>query len=143
MSPLAAVAIVRKTGEREALMPGLVLTLPLRIASVRNAREHWAAKAKRTAAHRGAARLHLLSLMKRSGLGRSMLLPARVTLTRIAPRRLDDGDNLSDAFKDVRDGVADALGVNDGDIASVVFDYAQRRGRAKEYGIEISVEKRR
>lgn len=37
-----------------------------------------------------------------------------VRLTRMAPRAMDD-DNLANAFKSVRDGVASALGVNDRD----------------------------
>ena len=63
-----------------------------------------------------------------------------VTLTRIAPRRLD-GDNLAAALKSVRDGVADWLSVDDGsDLVS--WYYAARRGRQGEYAVEIAIETR-
>lgn len=63
-----------------------------------------------------------------------------VTLTRIAPRELDD-DNLRGATKSCRDGIADALHIDDRD-KRVTWCYAQRRGRVKEYGVEITIEAR-
>lgn len=60
----------------------------------------------------------------------------RVTLTRVSPRRLD-GDNLASAFKAVRDGVADALGRNDGD-SEIDWRYEQRQDR--DYGVEIRIQ---
>lgn len=61
-------------------------------------------------------------------------LPVTVTLVRVGPRALDD-DNLAFAFKAVRDGVADALGVKDHD-ARVTWVYAQERG---PYAIRIEL----
>lgn len=63
--------------------------------------------------------------------------PADVFLTRIAPRKLDS-DNLAASFKHVRDEVARWLGVDDG-IESVVWHYAQRQGKPKEYAVMIEV----
>jgi len=103
-------------------------TLPLRIVSVANVREHWAVKAKRTKAHRLAA----LALPV-------MPLPAKVTLTRIAPRALDGHDNLSSAFKALVDGIADRLGVKDND-PRIEWKYEQARGRPKEYAARIRIE---
>lgn len=61
-------------------------------------------------------------------------LPVVVTLVRVGPRALDD-DNLAFAFKAVRDGVADALGVKDHD-PRVSWAYAQEKG---EYAVRIEV----
>ncbi len=67
-------------------------------------------------------------------------LPVRVTITRVAPRALDD-DNNQGALKSVRDGIADALGVDDR-TSLVEWVYRQRRGKPREYGVEIQIEKR-
>jgi hypothetical protein len=66
-------------------------------------------------------------------------LPCTVTLTRIAPRELDTGDNLPSALKHCRDGIADWLGIDDRD-PRVTWVYGQRRGAAKYYGVEILIE---
>lgn len=102
------------------------VTLPLRIVSVANQREHWATKARRTARHRHAAIAVPV-----------LPLPVVVTLTRIAPRKLDD-DNLRTAFKALRDGVADRLGVADND-PRVRFEYDQERGKPKEFAARVMV----
>jgi hypothetical protein len=49
-----------------------------------------------------------------------------------------DGDNLQSAFKATRDGVADWLGVDDGD-PRLDWQYRQRKGAAKVYAVEIEV----
>ena len=59
-----------------------------------------------------------------------------VWLVRRAPRSLD-GDNLQRAFKAVRDGVADALEMDDGD-SKISWAYDQVKD--SEYGIDIIVE---
>lgn len=64
--------------------------------------------------------------------------PFRITLTRIAPRKLDD-DNLRGGLKHVRDGVADALKIDDRESPMLSWDYAQERGRPKEYGLRIEI----
>lgn len=61
-----------------------------------------------------------------------------VTLTRIAPGTLDD-DNLRPAMKAVRDGVADALGVDDRDPA-VHWQYAQHRGGRGQWAVVVAVQ---
>ena len=109
--------------------PTRTMSYPVRLRSVANMREHWAAKAKRAKAHRVIGR--------NAGKGWK-LLPCRVTLTRIAPRALD-GDNLQSAFKAMRDGVADALGVDDAE-PRVEWRYAQERGRVKEYAVTVKIE---
>ena len=75
-----------------------------------NARIHWSKKAKITKAYRAAAH----ALTKQAGLvapddGRILLV-----LEFVPPdRRHRDEDNILASFKAARDGIADALGIND------------------------------
>lgn len=107
-----------------------MISYPLKTVSESNRREHWAPRAKRVKAHRLAAFAHVT---------RSLLcpLPIVVTLTRVAPRELDD-DNLRGCLKATRDGVADAFGVTDRD-PRVTWVYGQRRGPPRAYAVEIDV----
>lgn len=107
-----------------------MIRVPIRIESVANKREHWAAKAKRTKRQRAALYWALLADVKVRP-----ALPLVVTLTRIAPRVLDD-DNLSSGFKACRDGIADWLGVDDGDLR-IQWKYAQAKGEPKEYAATV------
>ena len=127
----------------------MMVHLPIRITRGQNEREHWAVRAKRVKAERTEARLSVLSalgtmnaLRKACGwaTGESRL-PAVVTLTRIAPRPLDD-DNAIAGMKAARDGVADALGIDDAD-PRVTWRYAQAKGTPKEYALTIQIEERR
>ena len=63
--------------------------------------------------------------------------PLVVTLTRIAPSaiRLDD-DNLRGALKSVRDGIAAALGVDDGDTKKIIWEYEATRG---DYRVQVTI----
>jgi hypothetical protein len=106
----------------------------MKIVSVANMRLHWAVKAKLVRDQRTRTRMSLNAAAQSSGLE---MLPVTVVLTRVAPRRLD-GDNLQSGFKAVRDGVADWLGVDDGN-GLIDWQYAQRSGKAGEYAVEIEV----
>lgn len=66
-------------------------------------------------------------------------LPLRITLTRIAPDTLD-GDNLWGGLKHVRDGVADALKIDDRESPMLSWDCAQEKGKPREYGLRILIE---
>jgi hypothetical protein len=114
---------------------------PIRTVSEANARECWQAKARRVAEQRFVTGAVLRA-------GRVPALPCIVTLTRIAPRALDD-DNGVGALKAVRDEVAWVLGlpiknakrrIADDRDPRVEWKYAQRRGKAKEYAVEIQIE---
>lgn len=59
-------------------------------------------------------------------------------MTRVAPSKGLDFDNLVSSAKACRDGIADALGVDDAD-ARVTWHYAQRRGKPREYAVEVRV----
>lgn len=99
----------------------------LKLPSVANLREHWGKRAKRAKAHRTLAYLSVPS---------GIALPAVVRLVRIGPKPLDD-DNLAGACKNIRDGIADRLGVEDND-PRVSWQYGQERGKPA-LRIEISV----
>lgn len=76
-----------------------------------NARVHWSVKAKAAKAYRHAC----FVLAKEAKLKAS---PGRVSLSlKFYPpdRRARDDDNIIAAFKSGRDGLADALGINDKD----------------------------
>ena len=110
----------------------IVVTYPERIESEANRREHWRAVAARKKRHRITAWAELRQHERPAFLG-----PVRITMTRIAPRTLDD-DNLASGFKATRDGVADWLGVDDGH-PSLSWVCRQEKGLAKFYGVRIEV----
>ena len=106
------------------------VSLPLRTRSTLNVREHWRKRAKRAQEERAVVRMRLAVVR-----GWAPSLPVTVTLTRVGPRALD-GDNVQGALKAVRDGVADALGVDDGS-EDVQWLYEQRGGA---YEVRVKVE---
>lgn len=95
-------------------------------------------KSRRVKQQRSETFLHLLSTWGRR-------IPARpwdVTLTRLAPRALDD-DNLQSALKACRDGVSDwlagAYGQGQDRQEGLAWHYAQARGNAHEYAVEVTI----
>jgi hypothetical protein len=112
----------------------IIVSLPLRIVSEANARDHWTKSAKRAREQRGVTAFAL-----RPKLTSAVVKPQRmtvVTLTRQGPRSLDS-DNLQRALKAVRDGVADALGMDDAD-PRIEWRYGQER--SKTYGVMVVIE---
>jgi hypothetical protein len=107
------------------------IRVPIKIVSVANLRLHWAVKAKLAKSHRSKAFSALASVAAPPA------PPCTLVLTRVAPRALD-GDNLQSAFKAVRDGVADWLGVDDGH-KDLDWQYSQRKDGPKVYAVEIEV----
>lgn len=123
-------------------VPLVSFTIPIRTVSEANAHEHWRVRQKRAKTQRALAGLHACS-------GRAAILRARrllihdgliVNLTRIAPRALDSDNNVG-AAKHIRDGVADALGIDDRD-ARVTWEYGQERGGKGVYGVRVEIRKR-
>jgi hypothetical protein len=106
--------------------------LPLHLVSGMNVREHWAVRKRRAHEHRGATLMRLRPRLQ------GLEPPAVVTITRIAPRPLDS-DNLQAACKHVRDGVADAFGLDDRS-PKLAWNYDQRRGAPRYYGVHIRIE---
>lgn len=108
--------------------------LPIRTWSEANLRIHWGKRARRAKKQREAARL--LVRAARPALPVSGAIT--ITLTRIAPRALDT-DNLAVGLKAVRDGVADALGLDDGS-SRLTWRYAQEKGKAREYAVRVEIQ---
>jgi crossover junction endodeoxyribonuclease RusA len=109
------------------------VVIPIKTVSEANVRGHWAKGARRAKRQRRVAAdcVHLARLT-----GAVVPpLPLTVTLTRVAPRRLDS-DNLQRALKAIRDGIADALGVDDGD-ARIDWKYDQRPGKPQRVEVTI------
>jgi len=97
----------------------------MRLPSCANLREHWHVRAKRAREHRDTGRVMTKVHFRTLKVGER----ATITLTRIAPRGLDS-DNVASAFKAFRDGLADALEVDDGS-PFLDWRYAQEKGTAR------------
>ena len=87
----------------------------VKLVNALNKREHWAVRMSRAKAQRAQAAL----AMRASAIGRPLALQMAgggltITITRRGGRRMDD-DGLTASAKHVRDGVADWLGIDDGD----------------------------
>lgn len=103
----------------------------LRLASL-NAREHWSAKQRRVRDERAWSRVAIRAAGIRA-IGPDET--ACIVIVRRGRRALDD-DNLVGACKHVRDGVADALGIDDADPrVTWICDQAP----ATSYGVAIEV----
>ena len=122
---------IGKWKRREKEQEMIEIRMQVKIVSVANLRLHWAVKAKLAKSHRSKAFSALASVAAPPA------PPCTLVLTRVAPRALD-GDNLQSAFKAVRDGVADWLGVDDGH-QQLDWQYKQRKDGPKVYAVEIEV----
>ncbi len=114
---------------RARLLPSGV-EIPWRINTTSNAKGHWRpryAAAKHQRRHTAEFLRQCVKLL--------VGLPLTVRLTRVGRRELDDDNNVA-AFKHIRDGVADWLGINDND-KRVRWEYAQAKG---DYAVRIEFE---
>lgn len=111
------------------------LQLPLLTKSESNTREHWAPKARRTRTNRLTCRLALSAILPKSLPTSGIIITVR--LVRISSGTLDD-DNLRSSLKACRDGIADALGFDDGDPIFAWF-YDQKKCKRGEHGVSITV----
>lgn len=121
----------------------LTLTIPLKVTSAANAWEHWRARVNRQKRERTAIEAAWLAAGHVQTAGVAYTLGQRgrrvaVTLTRIAPRMLDDDNNVT-GFKHIRDVVAGCMGVDDRD-PRVEWRYSQERGKPKEYAVRVRIE---
>lgn len=105
--------------------------LPIRTVSEANLREHWGAKARRAKSQRGIAKIGMYN-WRRYGKAKKLT----ITIIRIGARKLDP-DNLANSSKHVQDGIADALGVDDG-ADKITWRYKQEMG--KPYSIRVEME---
>lgn len=111
--------------------------IPIRTVSEANSSEHWTKKHRRKQAQRFALEFGLAWYKK------EIRLPCHITLTRIAPRSLDTGDNLPCSFKHIRDVIAELItgdkrpGLADSD-ERLTWEYKQEKGKPKQYAIRIT-----
>jgi len=112
-----------------------VLQVPFVVEALGNFRGHTRSgeHVRYVARQRAQTALFLMCTMKRPK------LPARVRLVRIAPRGLDEDDNLPRSFKHVRDGIADWLGINDKSRKVVHFTYDNEPAGVRVYGARIEI----
>jgi hypothetical protein len=145
-------------------MGAIEFVVPVRLESEANLREHFHAKARRAKEQRAAvtaaaidagATVYVQVVRPKSKTGKPKVvarwglpassarlapptLPCAVTMTRIAPRLLDD-DNLARSAKAVRDQLAELLAIDDRD-PRVAWRCEQERGEAHEYAVRIRLE---
>ena len=114
----------------------IAFVVPVKTVSPVNGRkgEHWASKARRAKSERLAFSLASAANIDKA----SMVFPMVVLLTRLSPMQLDD-DNLRGAIKNGRDGIAEWLGVDDGDTERVRYQYEQEKCARGEYGVRVTV----
>lgn len=105
--------------------------LEFHLKSAANLREHWAVRARRVKAERVAAYV----IAQSQGAYR-FGLPATVTITRVAPRELDD-DNLAAACKGIRDGIADGMGLLGDRHIGLEWRYRQEKGKPSAVRVQI------
>lgn len=110
----------------------IAILIPLKTISTANARLNRFKLAAMTKAQRSTTRNALMSAAPMPPAP-----PITVVITRIGPKKMDS-DNLAISQKGVRDGVADWLGVDDGD-QGIQWVYEQRAGGPKVYAIEVEV----
>ena len=114
----------------------------LRLESEANSRSHWSGRAARVKGQRDVVSMVLAARVGRKALellgAESARVPLDVTITRIAPRKLDQGGNLYASAKAVQDEVAQLLGVDDRKEQQVRY-VVEQSSRGREYGTEIKI----
>lgn len=108
----------------------------LRLISELNRREHHMATYRRKKAQQWVIAAAFASTGVRE---HGFVPPLLITMTRVAPRKIKDGDNAVSAFKHARDQIARVLGVDDGD-SSIEWVVEQRKSASGAYGVEIRIE---
>jgi|SRR6185436_3870121 len=112
--------------------------LPLKTASEANCSEHWTKKARRHRLQKQKIKAVLLSERP------PIAIPCKATLVRIAPRLLDEHDNLRTSLKYVVDAISEylipgkAIGRAD-DCKDIQWEYKQEKGNVREYAIRIEI----
>lgn len=115
--------------------PQLQFTVPIRVVSEANLREHWLTRHKRKKNQQEALRAYWPR--DASGKLRIGTVPCVVRLTRLGPRPLDS-DNLAGSFKHVQDQIAREIGVDDGS-EWVKWEYAQVPVGTRVYALRIEI----
>lgn len=127
--------VAKPTAQVLKLEPGRwVLRLPIRTVSEANNRDGWARRYQRSKGQKQLA--YATAFMALHGEPREAFWVVR--LTRCAPGNIDGHDNLRSALKATVDGIAMAIGLDDGD-PRIAWCYAKRRTARGHYGVEVDV----
>jgi|ERR1700722_2817940 len=123
----------------------VIATLPVRTRNPNNGAQgnsRLAAiiRARERAGIRNATRLTVGAHIRAAGFHPHMLLPARVTITRLSAGKLDAWDGLGAACKPLIDGVADVFQLRD-DNRAFTWVLDQRKVKRGIYGVEIRIER--
>lgn len=100
------------------------------------------AKARKRREERKSAAEGARLAMLVAGLFPADLVPGTVIMIRCSAGTLDKNEGPAAALKSIRDGVADALGVNDGSNV-VSWRYAQQKVPRGTYGVRVQIVTRR
>ncbi len=116
----------------------ITFELPIRIVSELNNTDYW----RKKYARKKIIQLQIWNVMRTLELP-ELNVPCEVTLTRIAPRSLDE-DNLIGAMKSVRDSVASQLipGLAPGRADSfkdITWKYSQTKAKPKYYALRVEI----
>jgi hypothetical protein len=123
--------------------------VPVKTVSEANraSHEHWSKRHARAKSHRIAAHdisaIKFMMYWRATGgfLVREGFKRFEIHMTRHAPGTLDS-DNLAGSMKHVRDGIADALGIDDGD-ARLEWTYAQEKTKRGVYFVRVEIRARK
>ncbi len=113
--------------EQQAALQDRCVFVALRLTA--NYREHHFARKRRVEKERFAGRMVGASLMP--------VMPCKITFTRYGAGQLDS-DNLTICAKGVRDGIADAMGVNDGNATRITWEVLQAKAPPCCFGVSVS-----
>lgn len=116
----------------QEVKPFAVLEVPIHTVSEANTRGHWGAKNARAQDQRETIKLVASAHLRASALPRNLV----VKLVRIGVGHLDD-DNLRGAFKAIRDGLADFIGIDDKHVDLVRYEYGQEKCPRGEWGVRV------
>lgn len=97
-------------------------------------------RARARAAQRSLAREFTIAALRKASVHPADLVPVDVLLTRLSAGHMDD-DGLAASQKGVRDGIAEALGVDNGS-RLIRFRYVQERAKRGVFGVRVEIEKR-
>ena len=115
------------------MKPVVEVTIPIKIVSEANTTGAWRTKARRVKEQK-----RVVTLVMSQFDVRLVKLPAVVRFTRLSFGELDT-DNLASSCKAARDSVAAWLGIDDGDVTRVMYQYAQGMAPRKTYALKVEV----
>lgn len=112
--------------------------IPIKIISEANTCDHWTKKSARHKKQKAVIQLSLRPVIS------EVSLPCIVQLTRIAPRFLDEHDNLRSSLKWVVDSIASLLFPNlkpgrADDDKRITWLYAQDKGGIRQYALKVVI----